>query len=333
MLENRTIAACILLSILAHLTALMMASFVPWTGRKAESVMVVDLADLPRSTDFFPPKPGVIKGGPPPPEKRSKQAATKLPAPRMMTGRVPDLPVNPALTPEENFPPAKAKEASPPPTSLESPKPTAPHAGEKAEPAGKTVASAPAAPGTSGGGGPLASKSPGGPSQHETGGSGKPLKDLSPSLGKMVLAMGKIDGRGTGETSGNTVGTGGKTGDKGGIVEEGGGARLTALNAPEIQYISYFAGIKRKIELVWGYPAGAAGIEGDVIADFVIGRSGRLESVTLVRGSGNRILDDEALGAIRKASPYAPIPSDYKIANLQIRAHFYYTVTQTRILR
>ena len=314
MLENRTIAACILLSILAHLTALMMASFVPWTGRKAESVMVVDLADLPRSTDFFPPKPGIIEGGPPPPEKRSKQAATELPPPRMMTGRVPDLPVNPALTPEENFPPAKAKEASPPPTSLESPKPTAPHAGEKAEPAGKTVASAPGAPGNSGGG-------------------GKPLTDLSPSLGKMVLAMGKIDGRGTGETSGNTVGTGGKTGDKGGIVEEGGGARLTALNAPEIQYISYFAGIKRKIELVWGYPAGAAGIEGDVIADFVIGRSGRLESVTLVRGSGNRILDDEALGAIRKASPYAPIPSDYKIANLQIRAHFYYTVTQTRILR
>ncbi|MBF8260315.1 MAG: TonB C protein, partial [Actinobacteria bacterium] len=37
--------------------------------------------------------------------------------------------------------------------------------------------------------------------------------------------------------------------------------------------------------------------------------------------------------AIRKASPYAPIPSEYKIANLQIRAHFYYTVTQTRILR
>jgi outer membrane biosynthesis protein TonB len=45
------------------------------------------------------------------------------------------------------------------------------------------------------------------------------------------------------------------------------------------------------------------------------------------------VLDDEALGAIRKASPYDPIPSEYKIANLQIRAHFVYTVTHTRILR
>ena len=207
-----------------------------------------------------------------------------------MEGRVPDLPVNPALPPEESFPLPEPREA----------------------PAERPASSATVAPGSS----------------------GKPIRDLNPTLGKMVLAMGETASRGSGSTAGKTVGTGGKAGEKDGIVEEGGeGAHLTALNAPEIQYISYFAGIKRKIELVWGYPAAAAGVEGEVIVDFVIGRRGRLESVILIHGSGNRFLDDEALGSIRKASPYDPIPSDYKIANLQIRAHFIYTVTHTRILR
>lgn len=308
--NNRTIAACVALSFLAHLVIVAAASLVPWTSRVPESVMVVDLADLPRTSDFLPPKPGILEGGrpKPPPPKADRQARAEekaIPPPRVMEGRVPDLPVNPALPPEERFPPQKPRESPSAPPSSPPPEPQpAPRADEK-----------PASPGSS-------------------GSSGKPLKDLNPSLGKMVLALGESASRGTGSTAGKTVGSGGKAGEKGEIVEEGGeGTHLTALNAPEIQYISYFAGIKRRIELVWGYPPAAAGVDGDVIADFVIGRSGMLESVTLIRGSGSRVLDDEALGAIRKASPYDPIPSEYKIANLQIRAHFIYTVTHTRILR
>ncbi len=119
----------------------------------------------------------------------------------------------------------------------------------------------------------------------------------------------------------------GKRPSKEGIAEEsGGGFRLTPLNAPEIQYISYFASIKRKIELVWQYPYDAAihGIEGDLQIDFVIGRSGKIESVELVRGSGHKILDDEAMRSIRKASPFDPIPAEYRIPNLQIRGRFVY---------
>jgi protein TonB len=316
--ENRTIAYCIALSILAHLTALFLGSLVPWTARKGESVMVVDLADLPRAQDFLPPQAGMLEGSPPKPQETKKPSREKAKGrepvpPRMMTGRVPDLPVNPALPPEESF-----KQARPAETPAESPAKTAPQPAEQ-------IMDKPGSPAKSAAGGPASSGAP--------GSSGKPIKDLNPSLGKMVIAMGKTAGPGSGTGSGNAVGTRRKAGDKGGIVEEGGGARLTALNAPEIQYISYFAGIKRKIELVWGYPASANGIEGDVIIDFVIARNGRLESVNIIRGSGHKALDDEATGAIRKASPYSPIPAEYKIANLQIRAHFFYTVTHTRILR
>ena len=130
------------------------------------------------------------------------------------------------------------------------------------------------------------------------------------------------------------MGTEGKAVEKGPISEEGaGGAYLTALNAPDIQYISYFASIKRKIELVWQYPyeAATAGIQGDLTVEFVINRNGVLASVTLVRGSGYKMLDDEAIGSIRTASPFNPIPDAYKIPHLRIRAHFVYEMHTLKI--
>jgi protein TonB len=128
------------------------------------------------------------------------------------------------------------------------------------------------------------------------------------------------------------VGTEGKAVEKG-AISEGGGTHLTALNAPEIQYISYFASIKRKIELVWQYPheAAVAGIQGDLTVDFVIGRNGNLESVALLQGSGYKMLDDEAIGSIRTASPYNPIPETYNIPNLRIRARFIYEMHTLKI--
>ena len=156
----------------------------------------------------------------------------------------------------------------------------------------------------------------------------KSLREITPSLGKMVMAkVNPAAGRGEGTSSGSAVGTRGKASEKEGITEEkGGGAYFTALNAPEIQYISYFASIKRKIELVWQYPQEAvnAGLQGELTVDFVIGRTGALESVELLQGSGYKILDEEALGSIRKAAPYNPIPKQYGIPNLRIRAHFIY---------
>ena len=295
---------CVALSFLAHLMFAAFAALVPMTARTVEDVMVVDLADLPRVSDFLPPKPGILQGERPKatPGKPERRAPEKAAAPRperILEGRVPDLPVDPSLPPEEKFPETRPREAQAAPPR-EAPAQTA----------------APAAPG-----GPKPS-----------GRSGKPLKELTPSLGKMVIAMGERGGRGSGNSAGDASGTAGKAEERGVFVEEG-GATLTALNAPEVRYISYLAGIKRKIELVWGYPASAAGIEGEVIVDFVIGRSGKLDAISVVRGSGHKALDEEALSAVRKASPYDPIPYNYKIPNLQIRGHFVYTVTQTRILR
>jgi protein TonB len=287
------------LSVLMHLLVLWLGYRLPSTARRPEEVMEIDLSDIPRATDFQPAERGILEGrrprpAPPPPARK------EAPVPPALQGRVPDLPVKPDLPPEESFPvdarkadPAGGREAKAEPT----PSPATPR------------------------GAPGMSRPPGSDPS-------KSLRDLTPSLGRMVMAREEPSGgRGQGAAAGNAVGTGGKATGEEGVTEEGGGGfRLTPLNAPEVQYISYFASIKRKIELVWQYPyeAAVAGIQGELTLDFVIARSGAVNSIELVRSSGSKILDDEAIRSIRVAAPFDPIPAQYKIPSLQIRGRFVY---------
>ncbi len=305
---QRTFFIFTALSVLFHVAVLWLALRLPGSIPRKDEVMMIEMADIPRSTDFLPPKPGVIAGqrppGPRPPAKRA-------PAEEMQ-GRVPDLPVKPDLPPEKSFPSRSAKKEPP--------------AGKREAADAREDRQAKA-----GGSPPDRAKEPEaaeGKDPSPTSESPRSLRDLTPSLGKLVMARNEPSGgRGKGESHGSAVGTGGKADGKEGVTEEGGaGFRLTPLNAPEIQYISYFASIKRKIELVWQYPYDAAvqGIQGELQIDFVIARSGKIESVALVRGSGHKILDDEAMRSIRKAAPFDPIPAEYRIPNLQIRGRFVY---------
>jgi protein TonB len=310
--SRRLLLICTGISVLLHLLVLWLAYLFPSEAPRREEVMTIDLADIPRSTDFLPPKPGILEGRRPrpvpAPRETPEKPARKPPPAREMIGRVPDLPVKPDLPPEKSFPPPRPKQ-EPPPEPKGAPGQAA------AEPPGPAAKGEPAQPSPERGG----SAPPGPPAS---------LRDLTPSLGKLVMAREEPSGgRGTGQTSGSAVGTGGKASGKEGVTEEGrGGFRLTPLNAPEVQYISYFASIKRKIELVWQYPydAAVAGIQGECMIDFVIARNGKLESVELIRGSGHKVLDDEAIRSIRKASPFDPIPADYKIPHLEIRGRFVY---------
>lgn len=303
---RRWFLVCTGISVLLHLLVLWLVYRFPNTVRPPEEVMEVDLSDIPRATDFLPAQRGILEGRPPRPARPPKATS----APPVLQGRVPDLPVKPDLPPEESFP-VSARKASPTPEAKDAQGPPGKEAGgreAKAEPA-PSPATPRGAPGKS-------------------GAPPKSLRDLTPSLGKMVMAREEpAGGRGQGAATGNAVGTGGKATGEEGVTEEGGGGfRLTPLNAPEVQYISYFASIKRKIELVWQYPyeAATAGIQGELTLDFVIARSGKVDSIELVRGSGSKILDDEAIRSIRKAAPFDPIPTQYKIPSLLIRGRFVY---------
>ncbi len=73
----------------------------------------------------------------------------------------------------------------------------------------------------------------------------------------------------------------------------------------------YLARIRSRIESRKHYPhqARRRRIEGTVVVRFVIGPDGRVGNLALVEPSRHRVLNDAALSAIRKASPF-PRPPD-----------------------
>lgn len=103
---------------------------------------------------------------------------------------------------------------------------------------------------------------------------------------------------------------------------------VISLNTKSYKYISYFTHIKRKIELVWEYPRAAAemGQEGRLTLRFTILKDGRLAGVWLVQSSGYRLLDEEAIRAVKEAAPFNPIPDRLKQDHLNIIANFTYTL-------
>ena len=110
------------------------------------------------------------------------------------------------------------------------------------------------------------------------------------------------------------------------LDEDAEDSEVVSLDTRDFRYISYFAHIKRKIELTWSYPeeAARAGIYGELMLRFTLLRNGRLEDVKLVRSSGSRILDEEAIRAVKFANPYNPFPRRITKNRLRINAVFSY---------
>ncbi len=101
------------------------------------------------------------------------------------------------------------------------------------------------------------------------------------------------------------------------------------LNTVEFRYFSYFAKLKEKIEQVWNYPEASRlnGEQGSLFLVFTIRRDGSLEDIKLINPSGYARLDDEAIRAIRIASPFSPFPKSWGgLERLNIRAEFRYEI-------
>jgi protein TonB len=99
------------------------------------------------------------------------------------------------------------------------------------------------------------------------------------------------------------------------------------LSTTEFRYLSYFSKLKSQIESVWNYPEESRyrGEEGQLFLVFTIKRNGDLENIQLLNSSGYARLDNEAIRAIRSASPYSPFPEGWgALERLNIKATFIY---------
>ncbi len=94
------------------------------------------------------------------------------------------------------------------------------------------------------------------------------------------------------------------------------------LDTSEFKFISYNRWLKLKVENVLRYPplAAESGLQGVVYIRFDILRDGSLGTLEVLKSSGYKILDDEALRAIRDSAPFQPLPAEWNMDRYPIRA-------------
>jgi len=97
-------------------------------------------------------------------------------------------------------------------------------------------------------------------------------------------------------------------------------------NIDDLQYLSYIAQIQRMLELIWKYPkeAGDRGQQGQTVIKIVILDDGTLEAVELLQSSGYSLLDGEALRAVKRIAPYAPLPKSWHRSKWDLTISFSY---------
>ncbi|MBI3584962.1 MAG: energy transducer TonB [Nitrospinae bacterium] len=98
------------------------------------------------------------------------------------------------------------------------------------------------------------------------------------------------------------------------------------LDTKEIKYNSYFDSIKRKISSVWRYPdeAMSQGIKGSVVLRFSISREGVLLDTKLLSSTDYKVLDDEAVRAVKTAAPFDKFPYNIDKNQINVIATFSY---------
>jgi TonB family protein len=102
-----------------------------------------------------------------------------------------------------------------------------------------------------------------------------------------------------------------------------------SLDTEDTRYVSYARVIKEHIARKWKYPpeAKAGLVEGKLRILFSLNRTGEMIRIRVLSPSGSSVLDQEAVRAVRAASPYPSFPEQVKVPRLNIEADFEYRLT------
>jgi protein TonB len=118
-----------------------------------------------------------------------------------------------------------------------------------------------------------------------------------------------------------------------GMPEKRPGDDSITLDTDEFKFISYNRWLKVKVESVLHYPelAAISGYQGTLYILFDIMKDGTLGRLEVLKSSGYKILDDEALRAIRDAAPFQPLPDEWNMKQYSIRAAVLFYLNETYI--
>jgi len=93
--------------------------------------------------------------------------------------------------------------------------------------------------------------------------------------------------------------------------------------------ISFMRRFRNNIYGVWNYPESARrqNQQGSCLLRITVDRNGNITDVILMESSGYRVLDDEAMRAVRQGATYGPLPRAYPNEYLHIMALFNYQMS------
>ena len=93
--------------------------------------------------------------------------------------------------------------------------------------------------------------------------------------------------------------------------------------------ISFMRRFRNNIYNVWNYPEEARRLNqrGSCLLRITVDRKGDVTDVILMESSGSRVLDDEAIRAVRQGATYGPLPRAYPNEYLHIMALFNYQMS------
>lgn len=102
------------------------------------------------------------------------------------------------------------------------------------------------------------------------------------------------------------------------------------LGSSDAKYVAYLLKIKRKILQIWEYPPKAyeKNEEGVAVVKMSLDAGGNVTATNLVSSSGSSLLDEGAIGIVRTAAPFDPLPNSYGLARLHIIASFRYKLEE-----
>ena len=93
-----------------------------------------------------------------------------------------------------------------------------------------------------------------------------------------------------------------------------------SLDVSDFPFTYYLRQLQSKISQSWAPPRAATAGGERAIVVFEIGRDGQIKEPAVERSSGNAIYDQSALRAVMEASPFPPLPPEFRAPSL--RVHF-----------